>query len=128
MDNTWLRDLYKVDDREPAFLNPDDAAARGIATGDVVRVFNGRGQTLAGAVVSADVTAGAVIVQEGSWYDPVEPGVAGTLDKQGCANVLTRQDPLTSKLAQGTIAHTTVVQVEKYTGAATTVTAYEEPA
>ncbi len=128
MDNTWLRDLYKVDDREPAFLNPDDAAARGIATGDVVRVFNGRGQTLAGAVVSADVTAGAVILQEGSWYDPVEPGVAGTLDKQGCANVLTRQDPLTSKLAQGTIAHTTVVQVEKYTGAATTVTAYEEPA
>ncbi len=127
MDNTWLRDLYKVDDREPAFLNTQDAAARGIATGDVVRVFNDRGQTLAGAVVTDDVVSGAVVLHEGSWYDPDEAGVAGSLDKQGSANVLTLDEPLTSKLAQGTIAHTTVVQVEKYTGEAAYVTAYEQP-
>jgi trimethylamine-N-oxide reductase (cytochrome c) len=128
MDNTWLRDMYKVDDREPVFINTQDAAARGIVTGDVVRVFNGRGQTLAGAVVTDDVVSGAVVLHEGSWYDPDQPGVAGALDKQGSANVLTLDEPLTSKLAQGTIAHTAVVQVEKYTGAATTVTAYEQPA
>lgn len=127
MDNTWIRDLYKVADREPLFLNPQDAADRGIATGDVVRVFNDRGQVLAGAVVSEEVTPGAVVLQEGSWYDPVEPGVPGSLDKQGCVNVLTRDDPLTSRLAQGTIAHTAVAQVEKYDGEPTTVTAYEHP-
>jgi len=128
MDNTWIRDLYKVADREPLFINTADAAARGIQTGDVVRVFNDRGQTLAGAVVSEDVVPGAVCLQEGSWYDPMEPGVVGSLDKQGCANVITRDDPLTSKLAQGTIAHTAVVQVEKYEGDLEPITAYEHPA
>jgi len=127
MDNTWIRDLYKVVDREPLFINPEDAAARGIQTGDVVRVFNDRGQTLAGAVVSDDIVMGAVCLQEGSWYDPVEPGVVGSLDKQGCVNVITRDEPLSSKLAQATIAHTAVVQVEKYEGALEPVTAYEEP-
>ncbi|MGU0160400.1 molybdopterin dinucleotide binding domain-containing protein [Escherichia coli] len=32
-------------------INPQDASARGIRNGDVVRVFNARGQVLAGAVV-----------------------------------------------------------------------------
>ena len=102
-----------------------DAAARGIATGDVVRVFNDRGQTLAGAIVTDDIREGAVVLHEGSWYDPSEPGVIGTLDKQGDANVLTLDEPLSSKLAQATIAHTTLVQVEKYTEAIAGITAYE---
>lgn len=127
MDNTWLRDVYKVDDREPLFLNSKDAADRGIQTGDVVRVFNGRGQTLAGAVVTDDVREGAVVLHEGSWYDPAEPGKEGTLDKQGDANLLTLDEPLSSKLAQATIAHTALVQVERYTGTAPMVTAYEQP-
>jgi len=127
MDNTWIRDLYKVVDREPLFIHPDDATARDIQTGDVVRVFNDRGETLAGAVVSAEIVKGAVCLQEGSWYDPVEPGVAGSLDKQGNVNMITRDEPLSSKLAQATIAHTAVVQVEKYDGALEPVTAYEEP-
>ena len=50
MDNTVARDWYKVAGREPLLINTADAAARGIAAGDVVRLFNGRGQTLAGAV------------------------------------------------------------------------------
>lgn len=125
MDNTWLRDLYKVADREPLYMNTGDAENRGIATGDVVRVFNARGQVLAGAVVTDDVMAGAVILPEGSWYDPAEPGVVGSLDKQGSCNVLTRDDPLTSQLAQGNIGHTAVVQVEKYDGEIEPITAYE---
>ncbi len=125
MDNTWLRDLYKVADREPLLLNSKDAADRNVATGDVVRVFNDRGQTLAGAIVTDDIREGAVVLHEGSWYDPSEPGVIGTLDKQGDANVLTLDEPLSSKLAQATIAHTTLVQVEKYDQAVPTVTAYE---
>ena len=41
----------KVQGREPIRLHPADAAARGIADGDVVRVFNDRGACLAGAVL-----------------------------------------------------------------------------
>ena len=33
----------KVPGREPVRMHPDDAAARGIADGDVVRLFNDRG-------------------------------------------------------------------------------------
>ncbi len=128
MDNTWLRDLYKIVDREPIYINSKDAAARGISTGDVVRVFNDRGETLAGALVTDDIRAGVVLLHEGSWYDPQQPGVKGTLDKQGDANTLTLDGPMSSKLAQATIAETALVQVEKFTGAVPNVTAYNAPA
>ena len=35
-----------------------------------------------------------------AWYDPLEPGVASSLCKNGCVNVLTRDIP-TSNLAMG---------------------------
>src|SRR5262245_36756468 len=42
----------KVRGREPIRMHPADAAARGIRSGDVVRVFNERGSCLAGVVVA----------------------------------------------------------------------------
>ena len=51
----------KVAGREPIYLNPDDAAARGIVDGAVVEVFNDRGRCLAGAVVTQDVPAFAKV-------------------------------------------------------------------
>ena len=48
----------KVAGREPVFLNPADAEARGIGSGDVVEVFNARGRCLAGAIISAEVMPG----------------------------------------------------------------------
>ena len=44
---TRLREEYAVAGREPVTLHPQDAQARGIAAGDVVRVWNGRGQVRA---------------------------------------------------------------------------------
>ena len=38
----------KIRGREPIAMHPDDAAARGLTAGDIVRVFNGRGACLAG--------------------------------------------------------------------------------
>ncbi len=126
LDNTWIRQWLEIEEREPVWMNPTDASARGLANGDVVRVFNDRGQTLAGLLVTDRVMPGVVALSEGGWYDPAEPGVVGSLDKHGDVNVLTI-DMGTSKLAQGNIGHTALVQVEKYTEAAPTVTAYDAP-
>ena len=48
-------------------LSPDDAAARGITAGTVVRVFNDRGAFEAVAEVSGDVSAGVVVAPMGYW-------------------------------------------------------------
>ncbi|WP_305778108.1 ABC transporter permease subunit [Herbaspirillum sp. VT-16-41] len=42
-----LREQYAVAGREPVTLHPSDAKARGIADGDLVRVWNQRGQVSA---------------------------------------------------------------------------------
>lgn len=114
---TVMRDTYAIAGREPCMINTADAKARGIRTGDVVRVFNDRGQILAGAKVTDAIRPGVIRVSEGGWYDPVEPRKPGSLDRYGDVNVLT-VDMGTSKLGQGNCGHTAVGNVEKYTGAA----------
>ncbi len=116
----------KVAGREPVRINPDDAAQRGICNGDVVRVFNDRGALLAGAVLSDELRPGVIQISTGAWYDPLEPGVIGSVDKHGNPNVLTL-DKGTSRLAQGPSAQTTLVEVEKYVGEPPPVTAFEPP-
>ncbi|MDX1540888.1 MAG: molybdopterin-dependent oxidoreductase, partial [Geminicoccaceae bacterium] len=49
-DHGPLSRAAKVRGREPVLIHPDDAQARGIADGDLVRVFNERGACLGGAV------------------------------------------------------------------------------
>ena len=49
----------KIKGRQPITIHPDDAAARGIADGDLVRVFNDRGACLAAARLSATASAAA---------------------------------------------------------------------
>ncbi|SNT49849.1 molybdopterin-dependent oxidoreductase [Rhodococcoides kyotonense] len=111
----------KIEGREPILINRVDAAARSIADGDVVRVFNDRGQCLAGAVVGDDIMSGVVRLSTGAWYDPVEPG---GLDAHGNPNVLT-PDRGTSRLAQGPSAHSALVQVEKFVGPVPPIRAFE---
>ena len=48
-------------------INPQDATARGIAAGDMVRVFNERGTFEAVAEVSGDAMAGVVVAPMGYW-------------------------------------------------------------
>lgn len=125
--HTSLRNKYTVKDREPMLIHKDDAAARGIADGDIVRVFNTRGQILAGAVVTEGIIKGTVAIHEGAWYDPADADQSEKpLCKFGCPNVLTR-DEGTSKLAQGNSPNTAIVQVEKFTGQAPEVTVFKEP-
>ena len=123
MNNSDARKEYVVQDREPIEISEADAKALGIADGDVVRVYNDRGQSLAGAVVTKDLMAGVVRFCEGAWYDPDKPGEVGALDKYGSPNQLTRDVP-SSKIGQATTAHTTLVKVEKFTGDLPPVTTF----
>lgn len=123
---TKLRETYAVNGHEPCLINSKDAAARGIKDGDIVRVYNDRGQILAGAKVTDNIRPGVIRVNEGGWYDPQEAGKPGTLCKYGDVNVLT-VDIGTSKLGQGNCGHTAVGEVEKYNGPAVTVDVFNAP-
>ncbi len=127
MDNGSVSRESKIRGREPVRIHPADAAARGIGDGDVVRVFNRRGACLAGAVVSDAVRPGVVAMQTGAWYDPLEAGRAGTLDRHGNPNVLTR-DAATSRLGQGPVAQSALVEIERWQGALPEITAHRRPA
>ncbi len=110
----------KIVGREPVLINPGDAGERGIVEGDVVRLFNDRGQCLAGAVLSGDIRLGVVRLSTGAWYDPLTPG---GLDVHGNPNVLT-PDHGTSALAQGPSAHTALVQLERWAGPVPAITVF----
>ncbi|SCC91724.1 Dimethyl sulfoxide/trimethylamine N-oxide reductase [Thiomonas sp. X19] len=126
LDNTWIRAWYEVNEREPAWINPADAQARGIANGDIIRIFNERGEILAGAMVTDRIMQGVLALHEGAWYDPANPAKDNTMCKHGLANVLT-MDKGASKLSQGNIANTTLVDVEKFAGNPPPITAFTNP-
>jgi biotin/methionine sulfoxide reductase len=109
---TSLREQYAVAGREPITLHKDDAQARGIVDGDVVRVWNQRGQVLAGAVVSDGIRL-RYLYSPGAWPDLelTEGGIC----KNGAVNVLTKDLP-SSKLGNGCAGNTALAWVEKYQG------------
>ena len=116
----------KVAGREPIRIHPDDAAARGIADGDVVRVFNDRGSCVAGAVVTDAVRPRVVNLSTGAWFDPVDPTQPDSPCAHGNVNVLTA-DRGTSRLAQGSTGQHVLVEVEKYEGDPPPVRAHQPP-
>ena len=76
--------------REVARMHPADAAARGIADGDIIRLFNERGACLAGVRVTDDIRRGVIQLPTGAWYDPADPNEETPLCVHGNPNVLTR--------------------------------------
>jgi anaerobic selenocysteine-containing dehydrogenase len=57
-------------------IHPDDASARAIVAGDLVRVFNGRGECQVFAEVTDDTRPG-VVVAESVWWPKHTPGGRG---------------------------------------------------
>ncbi|MBL0419205.1 molybdopterin-dependent oxidoreductase [Ramlibacter sp. AW1] len=126
-DHGELSRAAKVRGREPLRMHPSDAQARGLADGDVVRVFNRRGALLAGLVVSDVLMPGVVQIATGAWYDPLDAAQDDTLDKHGNPNMVTL-DIGTSRLSQATSALTCLVQVERFEGEPPPLGCYEPPA
>ena len=90
-------------------MHPDDAAARGISDGDIIRVFNARGACLAGVRITDGIRRGVIQLPTGAWYDPADPEEDNPLCVHGNPNVLTR-DVGTSALAQGCTGQLTTVR------------------
>ena len=79
-------------------INPADADARGIATGDLVEASNRFGTLRLPAHVTDDVIAGTIVMPQGAWWQ-AESDVAEPIDVGGCINTLTISRP--SPLAFG---------------------------
>lgn len=108
LDRGRISQADRIAGYEPALLHPVDAAARGIRRHDIIRVFNRRGACLCAAVLSEDIRRGVIQISTGAWVDIKENT---GLCQQGNPNVLCL-DKGTSKLGQGPIAHSCLVDIE----------------
>jgi trimethylamine-N-oxide reductase (cytochrome c) len=91
-DVDWIREIAKVRGPdghlyEPCWIHPSDAAARGIANGDVVMVHNERGAVLTGAVVTERITPGAISIEHGAKMDLAMLNNR-LIDRGGCINLI----------------------------------------
>jgi anaerobic selenocysteine-containing dehydrogenase len=84
-------------------LHPEDAAGRGIANGDAVRVFTDRGEVRLRARAGDRVRPGLTVMPSG-WWASLSPG--GT-----AANALTADGP--SDWGGGGDFHDTLVEVAR---------------
>ena len=92
---------------DAVWMNPTDAEARGIKDGDMLRVWNDRGETRVPARVTPRIMPGVAALAEGAWYMPGKDGV----DRGGSFNVLTtwRNTPL----SKGNPMHTNLVEIAR---------------
>ncbi|MDQ2094451.1 molybdopterin-dependent oxidoreductase [Rhodalgimonas zhirmunskyi] len=93
-------------------IHPTAAKVRGIAQGDLLRVFNARGAARARAHLTTDILPDVVAMPTGAWFGAGGGNAAGTIDPDGNPNVLTK-DVGTSRLGQGASAHTALVEVAR---------------
>lgn len=126
LDQGCVSRAEKRADREQIALHPDDAAARGLATGDIVRVSNARGALLASVRVSDAIRIGVAQMPTGAWWDPVFEGADVGLCRHGNVNALTI-DKGTSALAQGPSAISCLVRIERFAGELPAVEVFQPP-
>lgn len=125
LDCTATRLRGTIEDREPVWINPKDAKARGIQNGDICLVKSRRGQILAGAVLTDRIIPGVIVVHHGGWFNPRQTA-HGVVDVRGNSNTLVLDKP-TSQLARGNLASTANVEVSLWKGAVPEVTVYDQP-
>jgi anaerobic dimethyl sulfoxide reductase subunit A len=92
------------------FMNPVDAAARGLKAGDTVLVTSKHGKVLRPLYLTERIMPGVVTLGEGAW---VEKDDETGIDKAGATNSLCGAR-LTGQGEEPW--NTTIVQVEKWTG------------
>lgn len=107
----------KVEGREVARMNDGDAERLGITAGDVIRIWNDRGATLASAGLSPEVSPSVIQLSTGAWYAPGELAGKGWACLNGNPNAVTA-DRATSAFSQGCAGQLCLVSLEKVEGTA----------
>ena len=117
-DITWQREVETMKIRakdgyqyEPAWINPQTAGARGIQHGDIIKVFNERGVVLCAAYVTERLVPGAVYVDHGSRFDPID---IETIDRGGAINLIS-PTAVISKHATGMVVSGFLIDIAKVT-------------
>jgi anaerobic selenocysteine-containing dehydrogenase len=95
---------------EPVWINPGDAAKRGIKDGDIVKVFNERGVVLCGARVWERMSPGVIYVDHGARHDPI----IDCVDRGGAINTIA-PNGIVSKNACGQATSGYLADVQKLT-------------
>jgi anaerobic dimethyl sulfoxide reductase subunit A len=99
----WLEEAFP----HRVFVNPVDAGTRGITNGDIVRVFNQRGELHMACRVTRRVMPGVVAIPQGAWWSPNAQGE----DERGSINVLTSER--WTPMAFGNAQHSVMADVQK---------------
>lgn len=107
-----LRPRNKVAGHELLRLGSLDAATRGIAGGEVVRVFNDRGACLAGARFEEDLRCDDVVLATGTWWDLKSHGDPSSIDRHGNPTTPTR-DVGASSMSLGGAAPTCMCRLDR---------------
>jgi len=101
--NDWLEEAFP----QRVYINTLDAERRGVKDGEMVRIYNGRGEIHMHCRVTLRIMPGVVDVPSGAWWSPDEQG----RDHRGATNVLTSER--LTPAAHGNAQHTIMVQVAK---------------
>ena len=96
--------------RQQLWINPADAAPRGIANGDMLAVKSPAGEIRIEAKVTPRIIPGTVGIPQGAWHKADMSG--DRIDEGGCVNTLTTYKPTPLAKGNGT-AHSMIVQVAK---------------
>lgn len=117
-DSVWLREIdmckvtgpdgYKY---EPVWVNTEDARARGLKSGDIVRIYNERGSVLGGVIVTERVMRSTISQDHGARVDAITLGTGG-LDRGGANNLICPGNT-TSENACGEVTNGFLVNIEK---------------
>jgi anaerobic dimethyl sulfoxide reductase subunit A len=76
----WLREIQENNME----IYTKDAQVRGIRDGEIVRVFNDRGEVRIRATLTERIMPGVVAIPQGSWFNPDE----NMVDRGACPNTL----------------------------------------
>ncbi len=113
----WLREIPTCKVRgpdgyqyEPVWLHPKTAAARGIKTGDIVKMYNDRGIVLGGAYVTERIIPGAAYQDHGANMDEI---VRGQIDRGGSNNMIAPKLGVSKNCTGGMATSGYLVEVEK---------------
>ena len=114
--NSWLNELpglHPSGKRNDVVINPDDAAALGVADGDAVRVFSAVGEIELAASVSDRPRRGVVIVDHGWGSRIFDPRGGGAPESYGANRNLLIDDVSVDPLSQTSALNSAYVGVER---------------